>query len=505
MADAPSVESPMDTVVSLQPPTTTVRRRIILLSLCLTQFLGALDITIVATALPTIASSLDADAAQYAWVGSSYTLASTAATPIWAKASDVFGRKPTLLAANAVFAAGSLVAALSLSVNMLIGGRVLQGLGSGGMLILVTLIISDLFELKDRPKYYGLAGLVWAIASATGPLLGGVFTQTIGWRWCFWINLPFELLSLVMLCFVLRVDNKPVGVVEGLKTLDWVGSILIVGGTICFLYGLESGSSGLYSWSSAMVVCTLVFGILILAAFFAYEARFASNPIFPVKIFSTVTNIATFTFSCLHSFLFITFDYFLPLYFQVVLLFRPLISGLTLFALVLPLSIVSFSTGRLVARTGKYWPPIVTGAVLLTLGTGLLISLGPETNWPKIILFEVIIGIGTGPLFQAPTIALQSHLEKEHIASAMSAFTFMRNLFASCSIVIGTSILQSTLGTNSLTPHTAQTHSGSENNAVAYTTALHTMWTFYTVIGGVMILASLLIKRGKNSPASEKG
>jgi MFS family permease len=157
---------------------------VFILALLLAQFLSALDITIIATALPTIANQVHVTGGEYTWVGSSYNLASTASTPLWAKCSDIWGRKPIILLSNATFMAGSLIAGLANSSTMLIAGRTLQGAGGGGIVIMVSIIIADLFPLQERAKYYGLSSIVWAVASAMGPVLGGVFTQTIGWRWC---------------------------------------------------------------------------------------------------------------------------------------------------------------------------------------------------------------------------------------------------------------------------------------------------------------------------------
>ncbi|KAI0014098.1 major facilitator superfamily domain-containing protein [Xylariaceae sp. FL0662B] len=472
------------------------RRRLLMGSLCLTLLLAALDITIVATALPTIAGTLGADAAAYAWVGSAYALASTSATPVWAKLSDVFGRKPVLTAANGVFMVGSLVAALAASVVVLIAGRVLQGLGAGGIVVLVTIIIGDLFALGERAKYFGFISLVWAIAGPVGPVLGGVFTQTIGWRWCFWINLPIEGISLAVLIFVLKVDSPSVGVVQGLKSLDWAGLVIIVGGTICFLYGLESGAGGTQAWGSAMVLCLIIFGVVLLALFVAYEAKIATDPIIPMQIFSPRTNIATFTMTCLQSFVFISFDYFLPLYFQVVLKFRPIISGALLLALAIPLTITSVGSGIFVSRTGNFIVPIRLAAIVMTLGTGLLIDLDPIQNWPKIIIFQILAGLGAGPLFQAPIIALQSHLKPSQVPAAMSAFTFMRNLFSAVSIVVGSVFLQHKLGGGSLT-QVGRAASDSEASGVdngTYMSALRILWAFYTAVCGVMLFASMFIK-----------
>lgn len=170
--------------VFVPPPMTTLQRRLAMLSLCLTLFLSALDVTIISTALPTIAQALTITPQQYAWIGSGFTLACTASTPVWAKMSDISGRKPAIIASAVAFMAGSLVCALASSGDMLIGGRVVQGFGAGGSMVLVTIVIGDMFSLADRAKYYGITGIVWGVSSAVGPVLGGIFAQTIGWRWC---------------------------------------------------------------------------------------------------------------------------------------------------------------------------------------------------------------------------------------------------------------------------------------------------------------------------------
>ncbi|KAI1871051.1 hypothetical protein JX265_006091 [Neoarthrinium moseri] len=477
----------------------TFRRRVTMLSLFMILFLAALDTTIVSTALPTIASTLGANTAQYAWVGSSYTLASTSSTPIWAKLSDVAGRKLALITANCLFLAGDVVAALAQSTDMLIAARALQGAGGGGIMVLITIIIGDLFVIEERAKYYGLTGVVFAIASSTGPILGGVFTQSVGWRWCFWIQLPVGFASLMVIIFTLQVEAPQVALWTALRSLDWTGLALIVGGVISFLYGLESGGGGLLPWSNAKVVAPIIVGLVVLLMFCAWEVKFAKQPLIPPRIFSSATNVAAFTLQCLHSFVFISYDYFLPLYFQAVLRFTPVISGVSLLALVVPLSCMTIFAGIFIRRTGNFLYVIWFGTTLMTLGTGLLIALGSSTSWAEIICYEIIIGIGTGPLFQAPMIALQSHIQQEDMSPAMSALSFTRNLFSTISIIVGSILIQSRLGTSSLTSYASSvTHGndGTSTSTAAYVNALHLMWAFYTGISGLMLSLTFFIERG---------
>lgn len=297
---------------------------------------------------------------------------------------------------------------------------------------------------------------------------------------------------------MLRLKSPTIPFVEGLMSLDWIGSIIIVGGTICFLLGLETGATGDQGWSSAKVICLITFGVLLLVGFFIYEAKLAKNPLIPSHIFTKITNIAAFTTACLQSFVFIAYDYFVPLYFQVVLGFKPLISGVSLFALVIPLSLATMSTGLFVARTGNYLLPTRAAAAIMTLGTGLFISFGEEVNWAKNILFLIIAGFGVGPLFQAPMIALQTHVKPVDISAAMSAFTFMRSLFSSASIVVGSVILQRSLPGDGLTLGHDQGDPGegaSREDTRHYVAALRIMWIAYTAIAGLMLLVTFFVRK----------
>ncbi|KAF6225339.1 hypothetical protein HO173_012824 [Letharia columbiana] len=486
-------------------------------SLMIAVFLAALDTTIITTAVPTITAHFHSSEADYTWIGSAYLLAAAAATPTWGKISDIWGRKPIILVANAVFFVGSLISALSINVQMLLAGRVIQGTGGGGLIILANICISDLFSMRDRGKYFGMIGAVWGIASAVGPILGGIFTEKVSWRWCFYINLPFDGIAFAIIVIFLDIETPKTPILDGLKAIDWLGVILVTGGTVMFLLGLEYGGVS-FPWSSATVVCLLVFGVVTIVLFFINEWKVAKYPMMPLHLFSKLSNLAALGVCFVHGMVFISGAYFFPLYFQAVLGANPILSGVYLFPFVISLSFTSAFVGIFIKKTGHYLPPIWLGLFFMTVGFGLYIDLPVGRTWGRIFPFQIIAGIGVGPNFQAPLIALQTLVPPRDIATATATFGFIRNLSTSISVVIGGVIFQnamkkrestliaatnqqigSALGGGGAGAATSVVKSlpepGRHTVRATYVASLREMWIFYVCVAVVGLALSLFIKK----------
>jgi MFS family permease len=262
--------------------------------------MAALDQTITATAIPTISAELKS-ASGYTWVGGAYLLANAAASPIWAKLSDIWGRKPILLVAVAWFFASSIICATAVSMAMLIAGRVLQGIAGGALIQLTNITISDLFSMRSRSLYLGLLGFMWALAGGVGPILGGAFTEFVTWRWCFWVNLPVSGFTFVLLFFFLDVHNPRTRAMDGLKAIDWLGSFSILGLTLMLLLGLDFGGV-IFPWDSPKVICLIVFGCLMSVFFVLSEKKYARYPLMPLGLFSGRSNIACLLVDYCHGF-----------------------------------------------------------------------------------------------------------------------------------------------------------------------------------------------------------
>ncbi|KAN0067484.1 Major Facilitator Superfamily domain containing protein [Elaphomyces granulatus] len=487
---------------------------VIMCSLCAALFLAALDITIVTTALPTITHYFQSDSG-YTWIGSAYLLTAAAFTPSWGKLSDIWGRKPILLIAAGVFFIGSTLAATSVSISMLIAARAIQGIGGGGLVVLVNICVSDLFSMRNRGKYLGFIAVVWAVASALGPILGGVFAEKVSWRWCFYINLPITGTVFILLWMLLKLDNPKTPVWDGLKAVDWVGSITMIGGTLMILLGLDFGGVS-YPWSSATVICLIIFGVVVIALFIVNEWRFAKYPVIPLRIFKHSSNIAALGVCFCHGFVFIAGSYYLPLYFQSVIGAGPLLSGAYLLPYIVSFSFVSYATGILIKRSGKYLPTVWLGLAIMTLGFGLFIDLPLSATWSKIILYQIVAGIGVGQNFNSPLVALQTLVKPGDIATATATFFFTRILSTSISVVIGSVVFQNEMQKQqpsliaALGPETANVLSGGSAAAsvdvisqlpdgqrdvarAAFHHSLKIMWIVYVAFAGLGLAIGFFI------------
>ncbi|KAK4193233.1 major facilitator superfamily domain-containing protein [Podospora australis] len=493
---------------------TKLETTLVIAALASALFLGALDITIVTVAIPTIAQEFNSTAG-YTWIGSAYMLASAAGAPMWGKISDIWGRKPIMLIAVAVFWVGSLISALSKNMGMLIAARAIQGVGGGGIIILVNVCISDLFSMRKRGVYFGIMGMVWAVASAVGPVLGGVFTSQVTWRWCFYVNLPISGIGFAILAFVLKLHNPRTPIRQGLAAVDWLGSLTVIGATLMVLFGLEFGGVT-HPWGSALVVCLIVFGFVTAGLFVLIEWKVAKFPLMPLRLFQHRSSVASLGVAAFQGIVFISGSYYLPLYFQAVLGASPLLSGVYVLPFVLSLSVVSAATGIIIKKTGKYLPCILFGMAVMTLGFGLFINLEPRPNWAKIIIYQLIAGIGVGPNFQAPLIALQTTVGPRDMASATATFGFVRQLFTSISIVIGGVVFQNGMQDQrthllaELGPDTANLLSGQnaassvglveelpEQQRIvareAYFNSLRNMYIMYVAFAGVGLVVSMFV------------
>ncbi|KAF6818753.1 multidrug resistance protein fnx1 [Colletotrichum sojae] len=495
---------------------TKLETTLVVLSLCAALFLAALDVTIITTAVPTIAEEFDSNIG-YIWIGSAYLLANAAFVPTWGKISDIWGRKPVLLSAVGVFWVGSLLCGLAVDMAMLIGARAVQGIGGGGIIVLVNICISDLFSMRQRGVYFGVMGVVWAVASAVGPVVGGVFTSQVTWRWCFYINLPISGVGIIVLFFVLKLHNPRTPVGEGLKAIDWVGTATIIGGTIMFLFGLEFGGVT-HPWNSPSVICLIVFGIATIALFAVNEVRWARYPVVPMHLFADRSNLAAFATAFCHAFAFISGSYWLPLYFQGVQGVSSLLSGVYLLPYVLSLSLMSALAGFVIRRTGNYLYLIVGGMAVATVGFGLFRDLPADRNFTKIVLYQMVAGLGIGPNFQSPLIAVQTSVEPRDIAAATSTFGFIRQMATSISVVIGGVVFNNEMQRQrprllaELGPELAGMLSGSsaassvgavaglegEQGTVArgaYLSSLRTMYVVYVAFAGLGLVTSLFIRQ----------
>jgi EmrB/QacA subfamily drug resistance transporter len=393
---------------------------VIMSGLMLGMFLASLDQTIVSTALPTIVGDFHRSDL-LSWVITAYLLASTASTPLWGKAGDLYGRKRVFQLAIVVFLIGSALCGASQNMYELIGFRGLQGIGGGGLISLVFAIIGDVIPPRQRGRYQGYFGAVFGLSSVIGPLAGGFAVDSLSWRYIFYINLPLGIAALIVTNRVLHLPK-----VKRQVLIDWWGALLLVAGVSCILLGTQSGGTD-YPWGSWQIVGLFALGVVLLAGF-AVREKLAKEPILPLELFKmqifTVANIISFVsgvamFGALA---------FLPQYLQLVHGVSATESGLLLLPLLVGLLVMSIGSGRYISRTGNYrWFPLA-GTILVTVGLVLLTRLGAHTSLAIVGLDILIFGAGLGLFMQVLTLVVQNAVPMRLMGVGTSSVTFFRSM-----------------------------------------------------------------------------
>jgi EmrB/QacA subfamily drug resistance transporter len=413
---------------------------VIMTALMLALLLAALDQTIVSTALPRIANDLHG-LSKYSWVATAYLLTSAVSTPLYGKISDMFGRKKIFQSAIIIFLVGSALCGLSQNMNQLIVFRGLQGLGAGGLMTLVMTIIGDIVPPRQRGRYQGYFVGVFGIASFVGPLLGGLFTDHLSWRWVFYINLPLGAVALTAIASRLHL---PVHRTE--HKVDYAGAGLLAIAVVTLLLATVWGGVD-YPWGSAQILG--LFGTsLVSSLLFVWRERYAKEPIISLELFkNSIFSVATIL-SFLIGIVMFGALIFLPQYQQIIRGDSATKSGLMLLPLIGGLMVSSATSGRIIAKIGRYRFFPMAGTLCVTLSFWLFSHITATTNRAILGIWMAILGVGIGMVMPVLTLAVQNAVERKDLGTATSTVTFFRSIGSSLGAAIFGAILINRLTTN---------------------------------------------------------
>jgi len=450
------------------------RTFIVFFGLMLGMLLAALDQTIVSTALPQIVRDLGGFE-HYSWVFSAYMLGATVTVPLYGKLSDIYGRRPLFLFAIALFSAGSILSGVATSMEVLIAGRAIQGLGAGGLIPLAIAAIGDIIPPRRRGKWQGFLGAVFAFSSVLGPATGGWLTDNASWRWCFFVNLPLAVLALAVVWFGFvrrprRTDHS----------IDYLGAALLTAGAAAGLLGAVWGGTQ-YPWTSPAIIGLFLVAAVLLTGF-VFQERRAVEPIIPLDLFRVRTfSAASVAVFALGASMFTTIIY-VPLFVQRVLGDSASGSGAVLTPLMLGIITTSMVAGQIVSRTGRYRPVLMAGPPLLAIGFYLLTGIGVNSSQLDVTRDVVIVGLGVGLMMQTLIVAVQNSVPRRTLGVATASTQFFRTVGATAGVTIMGAIVTSRLGKQT-------TGAGASPAEVA--NALHPI--FVVAIGlAVVVLAAIL-------------
>jgi EmrB/QacA subfamily drug resistance transporter len=415
-------DEPAEPVTPNEVQTTFSHRQILIImsGLMLGMFLATLDQTIVSTALPTIVGEFHRQDL-LSWVVTVYLLTSTVSTPLYGKASDLYGRKRILQLSICIFLLGSALCGVAQNMTQLIGFRALQGVGAGGLMSLALAVIADIIPPRERGRYQGYFSIVFVSSSVIGPLLGGFLVDSASWRWVFYVNLPLGLVALVVINRVLHLPFASRQV-----KIDWAGATLLVAGVSAILVGTQTGGRD-FAWTSPQLLSMFGAGALLIVAFVLRE-RVAAEPILPLRLLHNDTFRGTSLIGFLTGGVMFGVIIFLPQYLQVVRGTSATASGLMMLPVLCGVLLTSIVSGRLISRFGRYKGFVVVGTIIATFGLVLLAQVGPHTSLVVLGSWMFITGSGMGLLMQTLVMATQSAVETRDLGIATSSVMFFRTM-----------------------------------------------------------------------------
>ncbi|WP_372728548.1 MDR family MFS transporter [Nocardioides sp.] len=426
----PSVESAP--AAPLDVPAQMTHREVMeaLSGLLLAMFVAMLSSTIVANALPRIITDLEGSQTGYTWVVVATLLSMTATTPLWGKLADLFSKKLLVQSALVIYSIGTLIAGFAPSMEVLIGARVVQGLGVGGLTALVQVVIATMVPPRERGRYSGYLGAVFALATVSGPLIGGLIVDApgLGWRWCFFVGLPVAALAFGVLQKTLHLP-----VVRREVTIDYLGATLIVGGVSILLVWVSLAGNQ-FAWASATSLALIALGVGVVVVAVYVEARVAVDPVIPLRLFRDRTTSLATGASVLVGIAMFGATVYLSQYFQLSRGMTPTHAGLMSIAMVGGLLVSSIATGRIISHTGRYKRWLVGGMVFVIVGLALLGQIDDTTPLAVVGLFMAFLGLGLGATMQNLVLVVQNNVVPSDLGTASSVVAFFRSMGGSVGV-----------------------------------------------------------------------
>ncbi|PVU90462.1 hypothetical protein BB559_002865 [Furculomyces boomerangus] len=391
-------EATLDKQEPERPKLTPGRIYIIVAGLAIALFCGAVDSTIVATALPTIANHFNS-LSKISWVVTANLLTATAFQPLYGRLSDIFGRKETLLIALGIFETGTVISSLASRIEMLIVSRAISGIGSAGIIVMVQIVIADIVSLQERGKYAGLISIAFGIASVVGPILGGLFTDHLSWRWCFYINLPLGAIAATVVLLLVKTP-APIGDWKTkIRRIDFKGAVLLISGLVCLILAINFGGTQ-FAWSSPQIISLFAVSVVLLSIFVYVEIKTAFSPLIPIS------------------------------------------SGIFLLPFMMGLVSCSIISGLVISRTGYYRMFFIPGILVFSVGTSLITTFTSTTGKAPQVVYLLIAGIGMGSTMQSTILCAQVAVKRELLAVATGLIMFARILSGTIGVALVSLVLK---------------------------------------------------------------